>query len=117
MPLPVVRWPIPVQSQDEDDEFAPPDSSVYDSLAPFPENPIRLTAEGHMRGYHLMTLEVWPVQFVGALERIVVLREVEIGASVIPLTEEEFAKLHHRHREDWRPWEQRSEIHWMLRRV
>jgi hypothetical protein len=108
-------WPLPIQS--EEDEFVPPDDEIYGSYEPYPAEPALLTVDGYMQGYHLATLQVWPLQFVGALERILVVTEVEVGASVIPLTAEESARVFAPQRKDWRPWEYRPEVRSLMNHV
>ncbi len=108
---------VPIPIQPDSGAFVPPDPGIYGSSDPYPEEPIRLTVDGYMCGYHLVTIQVWPVQFVGALERVLVVRDVEVEATSRPLTGEEAAGLFRRLRPDWEPFEHRAEVRWLRKHV
>lgn len=108
---------VPVPIQPDSGAFVPPDPEIYGSGDPYPREPIRLTVDSYMCGYHLATIQVWPVQFVGASERLWVVAEVEVEARTRPLTGEESRRLFRRLRADREPFDQRAEVRWLRKHV
>lgn len=116
--LPGRYVPVPIQSPRVDaDEPVAPDLDVYESWLPYPEVPARLIADGHMRGYHLASVLVYPLHYVGALRKLVVLKRVQLNCVLRPMTEEELNGAHRSLRPDRRPFGQRAEVRWIKEMV
>lgn len=108
--------PIPIQPEDGE-QFVPPDPRIYESWDAYPANPVRVTADGHLRTFHLATLLVYPLQYVGASQKLLLLESVRIEGNLRQMNESELAQVHKRYRQDPRPIEQRSDIQWILQMV
>ena len=101
--LPGRYYLYPAQSGSmEDTTFATPDPEVYNSIEPFPSQPVSISGQGSAMGYSVASLSGTPVRYIPAdsiliiltsvtlniqtgmsqFERIVSLRETEWSASI-----------------------------------
>ncbi|MBN2384098.1 hypothetical protein JXQ70_14575 [bacterium] len=51
--------------------FTPPDPSSYRSSQPYPVNPVSLVSEGSMRGMGVVTIYVYPVQYLAHSQSLI----------------------------------------------
>ncbi len=112
--------PRPIEPESppgEEPEPHGPLPEIYESENPYPEQPITITTEGEFRGYHLVTLKVYPVQFVGASGTLRAVTNMQIGASLRPMTAEEVESRHQRLRLDTRPLSERNDLKWIRETV
>lgn len=107
--------PLPIPGEDGD--FVPPEQGAYGSDEPYPATPISLTVDGHMKGYHFVTVRIWPLQYVGADHRIFVLTDVELAISDTPLSADNRGQLFHRLRDHPQPFDLRPEVRWLRNHV
>ncbi len=108
-------WPIPIQPREGG--FEPPDPEIYQSYDPYPAVPFRVVVDGHMKGYHLVTVQAWPLQFIGAQGKLRVITDVDIELAPRLLNAEESEHIFRRYREDHRPWNVRPEVRWLRNHV
>lgn len=62
----------------------PPNPSVYASSDLYPATPVRLAGEGLFRGYHLATVEVWPLQLRPARGEVLLRRSITLRLELNP---------------------------------
>tara|TARA_Y100000310_G_scaffold24488_1_gene23544 strand:- start:81 stop:4727 length:4647 start_codon:yes stop_codon:yes gene_type:complete len=64
----------PVQHPSKPQEqlpFTTPDPGIYGTDHPYPSQSVQLTASGNMRGYHIVSLLVYPLQYIPAEHRLI----------------------------------------------
>ena len=59
--------------------FTPPDSTVYSADHPYPSQSVQLTASGSMRGYRIVSLLVYPLQYIPAEKRLIFHRKISFA--------------------------------------
>jgi len=100
-----------------DGEPVIPDPQLYASGEPYPISPARLSNTGNMKGYQLATIQLWPLQYIPAEGRLILLTHIDVAIATRPLTfveqQDFFAPL----RDDWEPRQHRPEIQWMSRHL
>jgi hypothetical protein len=57
--------------------FAPPKPSVYESLEPYPRNPVELMSVGNMGSYRIASILVYPFQYIGKERRLIYYSKIE----------------------------------------
>lgn len=92
--------PLPIQPLDPEDEPAPPDSAIYESDTPYPVDVAFVGADGHMQGYHLGAVGIYPLRYVGASRSLILATEVQLTLTLAPLDAAQLAMIHHRNRPD-----------------
>ena len=73
LPVPGLDLPRPAA--------VPPDPEVYGSRSPYPPSIAELTSQGHMGGEHLVSVVVYPVQFLPSVGRLRFFRSVTLRVS------------------------------------
>jgi hypothetical protein len=101
----------------ETGESLSPDPDVYASWEPYPSTPAILTAAGTMKGYNLATVQLWPLQYIPAEARLILLTGIDISIATQPLTFADQQALFVPLREDWEPRQYRPEVQWMSRHL
>ncbi len=94
-----------------------PDPEIYAGWAPYPSASVRLTNAGCMKGYHLATIQVWPLQYVPAEGRLILLTDIDVTLTTQPLAPAEQQNLFVPLRDDWEPRQHRPEVQWMSRHL
>lgn len=112
--------PRPIQPEfppgEEQGEYGPL-PEIYESHDPYPEHPVEVTIDGEFRAYHLATVKVYPVQFIGATGQLRVIQRLDTHANLRAMTPEELARVHQCRRIDTRPLEERDDLRWLRRAV
>lgn len=57
-----MQTPIPTNFVTFSD-FTKPDSTIYNQTAPSPEQRVRLIRDGITMGYHIVTVEIYPLEY------------------------------------------------------
>ncbi len=82
-----VQQPIPVGSQTQSQEFTPPKPEVYNSHKLYPPKAVRITSDGYSFGYHLVSVEVYPLQYIPGEKKLFLNEEInfsfEMGGSEV----------------------------------
>ncbi len=113
--LPGTFWLPPVQA--ETGVATPRDPAIYDSSEPYPANPAQVTAAGSLHGYHLATVQVWPLRYRPAEGRLELLTSVDISITTREMTETERQDAFVPRRDDWEPRGCRPEVQWLERHL
>ncbi len=65
-------------------EFVKPEEMVYRSRELFPEEMVRVTGHGYLGGYHLADLEIYPLRYLPAEQRLRFCRSIHIRLHTAP---------------------------------
>ncbi|MCH7761907.1 hypothetical protein IIA15_11005, partial [candidate division TA06 bacterium] len=68
----------PPKSIKGDPVWVEPDAKVYGSPAPYPENLAKLTGEGYLAGYKIVSILVYPLQYSPAEKKLTFHSKIEI---------------------------------------
>lgn len=63
---------------------AAPDPAVYASHEPYPAAPVRLLREGYLAGWHLVSVAVYPLQYVPAQRRLLLNTHIGFRIDLAP---------------------------------
>ncbi len=110
-------WPIPIQPPEGQGDPVEPLPGIYQSQQAYPEQPVQITVDGYMHGFHLATIHVWPVQYIGYYGELRVIRDLAVSIEARDLSFAEGAQVFRPLREDSRPWHLRPEVNWIERNV
>ncbi|MEW6685894.1 MAG: C25 family cysteine peptidase, partial [Candidatus Edwardsbacteria bacterium] len=66
---------IPIGS--EIPPFTPPNPEIYNSSEPYPGRLVEITGDGYLGGYHIVSLLVYPVQYLPAERKLVLYTSID----------------------------------------
>ena len=55
---------VPVSAISETINFTPPDRAAYNTTTPFPGKQVEIVSDGFEKGYHIVTVTVYPVEYI-----------------------------------------------------
>lgn len=79
----------PVQEEvpmHEEAEFATPDELIYKSTHTFPGNFGEIVLDEYYQGYHIVTINIYPLQYVPAKQQLVLYKDISFSFSNSPAT-------------------------------
>ncbi len=74
-----VQQPIPVGPQAQSQEFVLPKPEIYNSHKLYPSEAIRITSNGYSFGYHLVSIEVYPLQYIPGEKKLFLNEEIDFS--------------------------------------
>jgi hypothetical protein len=74
-----VQPPITLGFQTQSQELVLPKPEVYNSNEPYPQEAVRITSDGYSFGYHLVSVEVYPLQYIPSEKKLLLNEEIEFS--------------------------------------
>ena len=77
-----VPWSVQPRGDEEEQDVYPPDEGVYDSAYPYPANVSVVSVDGALRGFQLADLAIYPLQYIGAEQKLVFHSSIQVTATL-----------------------------------
>ncbi len=74
-----VQQPIPIGPMEQGQEFISPKPEVYSSNKLYPPEVVKITSDGYSFGYHLVSVEVYPLQYIPGEKKLFLNEEIEFS--------------------------------------
>jgi hypothetical protein len=114
--LPGTYIPPPMQN-DPGAEPVPPDPSIYNSPLPYPPFLARNGGTGTMRGIQLGSVEIAPIQYIGASQQVIVFTSVQVNLTATAVPATVAVGIRERLRPGMRFSRRRHELQWLVENV